>query len=193
MRFTAKAYCRHILRENPWAGFRAESWISLVTVQVLGEMLPLSSIFISMSTHDSNGGEGFTAQILHLEDSRLDAEIVGYFLENGGVSAKITLVTDVESFRKALSDCAFDVILCDQNLPGWVGPKPYEMARQIQPTVPVIVLSGNLDNLDSLEPKVEGLVYVLKSELASLVTAVQHAIGQSRVAKGPAEVRRPAA
>lgn len=146
-----------------------------------------------MSTLAQNGDEGFAARILHLEDSRLDAEIVGYFLQNGGVTAEITLASDVGTFQKALAEQTFDVILCDQNLPGWVGPKPFELARQSQPSVPVIVLSGNLDNLGTQQPTADGLAYVLKSELASLVAMVRQSMEKSRLAKRALDAQRPAA
>ncbi len=127
------------------------------------------------------------AKILHLEDSKLDAEIIGYFLVNGGFPCKITLVGNMPAFEKALADEAFDLILCDQNLPGWSGASPAQLARNLQPATPVVVLSGNLDNFEDAgaNPETQPL-RVLKSELAALVPAVRQALETARAAKSRA-------
>ena len=121
------------------------------------------------------------AKILHLEDSKLDAEIIGYFLANGGVPCKITLVSDMPAFEKALTEEAFDLILCDQNLPGWIGASPAQLARNLQPATPLVVLSGNLDNFENADASPEAPpLRVLKSELAALVPAVRQALETAR-------------
>ena len=126
-------------------------------------------------------------KILHLEDSHLDAEIVGYYLNNGGLSCKITVVGDMLAFQKALTDEMFDLILCDQNVPGWPGASPAQIARTLQPAIPLIVLSGNLDNFENSSAKPDDLpTRVLKSELASLVPAVRQTLETARAAKNQA-------
>ncbi len=126
-------------------------------------------------------------KILHLEDSKLDAEIVSYYLQNGGVPCKITLVGEMPAFEKALADGVYDLILCDQNVPGWSGASPAQLARTLQPATPVVVLSGNLDNFEDADANSAALpLRVLKSELAALVPAVRQALDTAQTSKSRA-------
>src|SRR5207249_3670445 len=56
-------------------------------------------------------------RILHLEDSRVDAELVEASLADEGIACEVTLVETRDSFLAALENDRFDLILADYNLP----------------------------------------------------------------------------
>ena len=58
-------------------------------------------------------------KILHLEDSRPDADLVEAALAAGGLAAEIVRVDRREAYEAALESGQFDVILADYNLPAF--------------------------------------------------------------------------
>ena len=58
-------------------------------------------------------------QILHLEDSLTDRELVREFLARGGIPCNILAVSTCEEFTCALQAHSWDVILADYSLPGF--------------------------------------------------------------------------
>ncbi len=87
-------------------------------------------------------------RVLHLEDDPHDAELIRQKLKVEGLSFDIVWVNGKEAFESALDREAFDLVLCDYNLPDYDGNSALKRVRQKQPELPVIVISGTLGEED---------------------------------------------
>jgi CheY-like chemotaxis protein len=85
-------------------------------------------------------------RVLHLEDRPQDAEMIRDKLSAEGVSCDIILVSTKDEFKAALMLESFDLVLCDYNLPDYDGISALTCAQQVQPDVPVILISGTVDD-----------------------------------------------
>jgi PAS domain S-box-containing protein len=127
-------------------------------------------------------------KILHLEDSRPDAELVEETLASGGIDADIVRVDRRETFQAALEAGDFDVILADYNLPAFDGVAAQKLATRSRPNTPFIFLSGSIGEDLAVERLREGATdYVLKDRMARLPSAVRRALDE---AAGRADRRR---
>ena len=120
-------------------------------------------------------------RLLHLEDNPRDAEIISHRLNQGGVSCDIVLVNSRERFHAALEQQAFDLILCDYNVPGYDGMSALKHVKEVQPAVPVIIISGTVGEDDAVHCLHSGATdYLLKQRLERLVPAVGRAVQEAR-------------
>ena len=71
-------------------------------------------------------------RILHLEDSRDDAELVATLLETEGIGCEIERVQTGEDFVAALEKGGFDLILSDFSLPGFDGNSAAHRAEMLR-------------------------------------------------------------
>src|SRR4051794_19440441 len=83
-------------------------------------------------------------RILHLEDSRRDAELIRFTLEEEGLDCEVVHVKNKEEFEAAIINDVFDVVLSDFALPNYNGLTALDMVRAKAPTVPFILLSGTV-------------------------------------------------
>lgn len=116
-------------------------------------------------------------RILHLEDDPRDAEMIHNALEAAEPTAEIVRADGRKSFEAALFDSAYDVILTDYAVPGYDGIAALNRAKELQPAVPVIVISGALGEEEAVRCLQEGATdYLLKHRLDRLGSAVRRAL-----------------
>ena len=116
-------------------------------------------------------------RVLHLEDSRLDAELVASLLETSGVVADIHRVETRPQFVAALEEGGFELILADYSLPTFDGMTALELARQLRPEVPFLFVTGALRDDSAVETLRRGATdFVVKQRLVRLVPAIQRAL-----------------
>lgn len=119
--------------------------------------------------------------VLHLEDSDLDAELIGTRLERSGLQLAVDRVTDRAAFEARLAGHRYDLILSDFQVPGFDGFDALDLATRHQPGVPFIFLSGALGEEVAVETLRRGATdYILKERLARLVPAVERALAEAR-------------
>jgi PAS domain S-box-containing protein len=122
----------------------------------------------------------YCVQILHLEDSPYDAALILDQLEDGGLYFAMTHALNRSEFESAVERHRFDIILCDHKVPGYCGFDALEFAKQHQPDVPVIILSGALDDEQAVQSLKHGATdYILKERLARLVPAIRRALDEA--------------
>ena len=86
-------------------------------------------------------------------------------------------MNDRKGFEAALDEKGFEIILCDFNLPDYDGISALNIARAKQPDVPVIVISGSLNEEEAVRCLHLGATdYLLKQRLERLPNAVRRAI-----------------
>lgn len=114
--------------------------------------------------------------ILHLEDSEKDAELIRSILEADGLECRITRVERREKFIRELGQNAFDIILVDYNLPAFDGISALKIARETCPDCPVILVSGTLGEEIAVQAlKLGAADYLLKENLVRLGSGVRSA------------------
>ena len=120
-------------------------------------------------------------QFLLLEDSDLDAELIEAVLTAGNLDCRLVQVQTRPAFIEALTATAFDLILSDYSLPSFDGLAALEIARDLCPDVPFILVSGTLGEELAIETLKSGATdYVLKQRLGRLIPAVTRALREAQ-------------
>ena len=120
-------------------------------------------------------------EILLLEDSALDADLIGEYLRKGGMEHAVRRVWNRADFTAALDADVPDVILADYALPSFDGMSALEIAHHQQPDTPFIFVSGTLGEEMAVEAmKNGGTDYIVKERLARLPQAVKRALAEAR-------------
>lgn len=124
-------------------------------------------------------------RILHLEDSPRDAELIRRRLAAEDIACDTLRVGSRRGFEAALAAEAFDLILCDYNLPGYDGMSALTRVREQQPETPVIMISGTLNEDEAVACVKAGATdYVLKQRLQRLAPAVRRALREADERRG---------
>jgi two-component system cell cycle sensor histidine kinase/response regulator CckA len=119
-------------------------------------------------------------RVLHLEDDPFDAELIQDSLERDGLRCEILRVDTRPQFTKALEEGAFDVVLCDYNLPGYDGISALQLVRERHPALPVLLISGSLDEAEAVKSLQMGATdYLVKERLNRLGAAVRRALDEA--------------
>jgi len=129
-------------------------------------------------------------RVLHLEDSPRDAEMIRHRLEVADIVCDILLASSKDTFEGALTRESFDLIISDYNLPGYDGLTALKYALLTQPDVPVILISGTVDEEQAVNCLHIGATdYLLKDRLDRLGPAVQRALldAETRVTRKRAD------
>ena len=83
-------------------------------------------------------------RILLLEDNTADAALISHDLERSGMRILVTHVDSAQSFASALEKFAPDVVLADQSLAQFDSRAALEVLREVQPTVPLMIVADAL-------------------------------------------------
>ncbi|MES2958214.1 MAG: histidine kinase [Pseudomonadota bacterium] len=115
-------------------------------------------------------------RVLHLEDSEVDHELALAHLTVGGREVQTLRVETEDGFRAALEE-DWDAILSDYNLPGFSGLAALEILKASGRLLPFIIVSGEIGEDTAVQAMRNGASdYLLKSNLARLAPALDHAI-----------------
>lgn len=118
-------------------------------------------------------------KILILEDNPADTELIKRELRKAGFNFTTQVAADKPAFVKALDKSAPDIILADYSLPGFDGLSAMALARQRFADVPVVIVSGAIDEEFAVETIKAGVTdYVFKTRLSRLGTVVRRSLGQ---------------
>jgi PAS domain S-box-containing protein len=119
-------------------------------------------------------------KILHLEDSKIDAELIAAKLQEEGISCLIDWVDAKDEYAARLAQGGFDLILADYTLPSFDGLSALRMARNRYPDVPFIFVSGTIGEDLAVETFKGGATdYVLKGHLSRLVPSIKRALKEA--------------
>jgi diguanylate cyclase (GGDEF)-like protein/PAS domain S-box-containing protein len=119
--------------------------------------------------------------ILMLEDQAKVQQLLEQELRKHIRRLALTWVTDKPDYERALRTFPFDLILADFNLSGYHGFAALELAREIAPRTPFIVVTGSLDEETAADVIKAGAAdYVLKERLARLGPAIGSARERQR-------------
>ncbi|HEU5396771.1 MAG TPA: response regulator, partial [Verrucomicrobiae bacterium] len=120
-------------------------------------------------------------KILWLEDSDPDYELAREILDADGLAAEFIRVTRRKDFQAALRRERFDAVISDFALPDYDGGSALVTARQIQPDIPFVLLSGAIGEERAVEFLKSGATdCVLKNNLARLAPVIRRALAEAQ-------------
>jgi len=121
-----------------------------------------------------------TLNILHIEDSEEDSELISRLLVSNGFQCNITRVETRPQVFDELEKNSFDLILADCKLPAFSGLRALEIAHALKPETPFVFVSGTIGEETAIESLRNGATdYVLKDRLSRLVPAVRRALAEA--------------
>src|SRR2546426_407772 len=116
-------------------------------------------------------------RILLLEDVPADAALVERHLTKSGLEFVSQRVDTRARFEQALREFVPDIILSDHGLSGFDGSAALELVNERFPTLPVILVTGSLNEEKAVEFMKAGAAdYILKDHLTRLPEAIQRAM-----------------
>src|SRR2546422_7993227 len=92
-----------------------------------------------------------TLRILLLEDVPADAALVERHLTKSGLEFLSQRVDTRARFEEALQKFVPDIVLSDHGLPGFDGSAALELVNERFPTLPVILVTGSLNEEKAVE------------------------------------------
>lgn len=120
-------------------------------------------------------------RVLMLEDDPLDAELTQARIGQSLPGCTFTLVDHEQAFREHLSTGEYDLILADYNLPTISGGEALEIANQLAPQIPFVLISGALGEERAIDLLRRGATdYVGKQRLDKLPLVVSRAMDALR-------------
>ena len=132
-----------------------------------------------------------SVRVLHLEDNRVDAEIVRKLLSSECPDSQLTLVSSRFAFLGELQLRPFDLIVSDFTLEAFTGTEAMELARQRAPQVPFVFYSGSIGEDRAIQALQSGAQdYVPKGELKRLGVAIRQALSLSAERKQRQQAER---
>lgn len=116
-------------------------------------------------------------EVLMVEDSPADAELILRAMRDLGVPIRHRRVTNAAALRKALAQTTPDIILSDFALPGFSGQDALKIAKDLAHDTPFLFVSGTIGEEHAIEALKFGADdYVLKDNLRRLPSAMDRAI-----------------
>ncbi|MGD0844051.1 MAG: response regulator [Geobacteraceae bacterium] len=132
-----------------------------------------------MTGQDS--GQRGPLNIIVVEDSAVDAELVVDALGEDGLTVNLRRVDEEAAFHAALDERLPDAILSDWTLPHFSGQRALEIVRERFPDVPFIFVSGTISESSAFEAMRKGANdYVYKHQLQKLGPTLLRAIHEAR-------------
>ena len=116
-------------------------------------------------------------RILILEDVPTDAELIERVVRNSGITFTSRFVQTRDDFLKQLEDFSPDLVLSDYSMPQFTGMEALKLVNERFPTIPVIIVTGSINEETAVECLKKGAVdYVIKENLTRLGSAVKGAL-----------------
>jgi PAS domain S-box-containing protein len=119
--------------------------------------------------------------VILLEDSRSDAEIIQRLLLKERGDCEFRLATNKKTFLLALEEFLADVILSDNSLPGFNATAALKITRQHNLNIPFILITGTVSEEYAANIIKQGADdYILKDRMTRLPAAIDAALKQRR-------------
>src|SRR5262245_47106814 len=130
-------------------------------------------------------------QLLIVEDSEFDAQIMVNLLRKGGYEVTSERVEDAEAMRAALRARPWQLILADYNLPAFNAPAALEVLKQSGLDLPFIIVSGGIgEDIAVACMKAGAHDYLMKGNLHRLAPAVDRELREAANRASQRESRR---
>jgi methyl-accepting chemotaxis protein len=115
--------------------------------------------------------------VLIVEDSPDDATLIVLELQKGGLEVTHARVDTAEAMKTALARESWDIILCDYNIPNFGAMKALALVKELNVTIPFIVLSGVVGEETAVNTMRAGAHdFIVKGQYSRLVPSVRREI-----------------
>jgi len=129
--------------------------------------------------------------ILMVEDSRDDADLLSFELDRGKINHTITRVWEIKKLESELHKPDWDLLLCDYFLPGFTGADAIKIIQKIRPELPIILVSGMVGEDKAVEVLRLGVKdYILKDNLNRLISSVKREIHEFKLRKASINIEK---
>ena len=116
-------------------------------------------------------------KVLILEDTEEDAELLQRRLRETGLNLELMRVISKATYLDELDRFAPDIIISDYKLPDLDGYSAFNLAREKDPYVPFIILSGFVDDSSASRMLKAGVTdFILKDRPERLGSAIERAL-----------------
>ena len=135
-------------------------------------------------------------KVLIVEDCEDDAILLANYLKSCGFDPKWQRVDCEADLAEAVEDRRWDLVLCDLSMPRLTPVMAVNCARQVNPDIPIIIVTGAVAEDVAISLIQHGVQdVVLKDDLPRLKTAIRRELilAQNRREKAAAELRLAAA
>ena len=132
-------------------------------------------------------------RILIVEDSEDDAFLMLRELVRGGFEPLHERVETAESFRAALAEGRWDVVIADYRMPRFNALAALDIVRKSGLDLPFIIISGKIgEDLAVSAMKAGAHDYLMKSNMSRLVPAIERELRDARERRGRREAEQVA-
>jgi PAS domain S-box-containing protein len=123
-----------------------------------------------------------TLNLLLVEDSEDDADLMLLELRRGDYVADYVRVDNAEAMRAALQERKWDLVISDYVMPQFSGPAAMKLLQDSGYDIPIIIVSGHIGEDIAVSAMKSGANdYVMKDRLARLVPAVERELREAEV------------
>ncbi len=119
-------------------------------------------------------------RLLQIEDSVNDAELMLCQIREAGFAVESRRVESGDELLAALTECSWDVVLSDYNLPRFNAEEALAIVRAKCDDLPLIVVSGCIGEETAVTMMRQGANdYLMKDNLTRLVPAIERELGDA--------------
>src|SRR5215475_2286365 len=130
-------------------------------------------------------------QLLIVEDSEFDAQIMVSLLRKGGYDVVFERVENAEAMRAALGTGSWQLILADYNLPAFNAPAALQVLKESGLDLPFIIVSGGIgEDIAVACMKAGAHDYLMKGNLHRLAPAVDRELREAANRASQREAKR---
>ena len=128
-----------------------------------------------------------TVNLLVIEDSALDYEVILATLAAQGIAAEALRVQTGAELAAALQNRVWDIVISDHNLPGFSSIEALDAVRALPKPPPFIIVSGTLGEDAAVEAMRRGADdFLIKGRLARLGPALRNAMENAALRRAKA-------
>ncbi len=130
-------------------------------------------------------------RILFVEDFPPDFELAEWVLRKEGINFIPQRVETKKDFQEALASFQPDLVVSDYLLPTFDGMQALSISLEIDPTLPVIILTGSMNEDTAVSCMKAGASdYVIKEHITRLPMAIKNALKQKAISRDKEEADR---
>jgi diguanylate cyclase (GGDEF)-like protein/PAS domain S-box-containing protein len=120
--------------------------------------------------------------VLIIEDSEDDVLLILRALRNGGFEPNYQHVENPNDIKTALASNTWDVVLCDYNLPQYIGTEVLRLIQDLNLDVPFIIVSGAIGEETAVNAMRSGAHdYIMKNNLARLTPVIERELREAKI------------
>ena len=126
--------------------------------------------------------EAVPLNVLIVEDSEEDADLIVLELKRGGFNPHFRRVDNAEAMLRALEEGSWDLVLSDFSMPHFTVTEALALAQHRGADLPFVIVSATIGEEAAVEAMKAGAHdYVLKHRLSRLVPAIQRELRESEM------------